>query len=86
MKEKTEINNAWRKKKDGGVLKFDFSSKIRLASTADKFTQSRFPSEVCPHIFTCSHIDTTGEHTLAPTHKHFLSSYHYIKQERLQRK
>lgn len=54
-------------KRDGGF----FSWKIRLTSSADKFTQTRFPSEVHPHTFSCPHIDTQGKRTLAPTHKYF---------------
>lgn len=85
MKKKREMNRCSREKKREGYLKFYFSSKICLASTADRFTQC-FPQK-CAHTFSLAFsIDTTGECPLAPTYKYFLSSYLYIKQERPQRK
>lgn len=66
----------------GGMLKLDFSLKICLASTADKFIQTRFPSEVSLHIFT---FHTHTQLKVVP-HINTLRSYLYIKQEKLQRK
>lgn len=71
----------------GGMLKLDFSLKICLASTADKFIQTRFPSEVSLHIFTFhTHTQLKVENTYLVPHINSLRSYLYIKQEKLQRK
>ena len=88
MKGKEKLTDETGRKKgwERAEIRFFFEDTVYLASTGDKFTQTRFPSEVRPRIFTCAHVDTNGEHTLAPTHEYFLSSHLYIKQERLQRK